>query len=105
MKTEKTVKNADYKADYMYEPIEGTPFTMVKGDGVYFIVMGKWRLTDQYATYEDAKEAMNTWGFQIAVMACIAELHILNHEDVIRNQYKNNFTITKDEEVSNKELP
>jgi len=67
--------------DYVQEPIEGTPFKMVKAEDEFFIVMGPWRLSDKYTSYEAAINCMNEWPFMMAVMSAVVQANLIDYEE------------------------
>lgn len=82
--------NVTEEPAFTMESIEGTPFHMVKHEEDHFVVMGKWRLTDKYATYEAARESMCSWGFHLAVITAVCEAREEAKKDSLTNQYNNN---------------
>lgn len=62
-------------------PIQDTPFTAVRIEDKYFLVMGKYRLTDAFKTFEEIEQdtTIITWNRLVQVMALIARHEIESH--------------------------
>ena len=75
-------KVIDNKQLVEYIEIEGTPFTAVKEGGSWFLVMGRYRLTEALTSKEEAiKEGANqTWWRIMQVVKIMIEDHEKNKD-------------------------
>ena len=72
--TEKENLNEE-KVNITYEPVKGTPFTAVKQGEDHFILLGNYKVTDNYETEAEAKKQIktNNWQFLMAVISVMIE--------------------------------
>jgi len=58
------------------EEIKDTPFMLIGNEEGWFIVMGKYRLTEAFEHKKDAKKSVEniTWNRVVQVMMIIAEI-------------------------------
>ena len=70
MKEQKESLDTTDNRDLTFEYIENTPFTMVKEGDVYFGIMGKHRLTENYTDREECRKALveRSWNRIIQVI-------------------------------------
>lgn len=56
-----------------YKPIEGTPFNIAYKEPLYYLIMGKWKLTEGYETQEALEKYIETnqWNLIMKVSSCI----------------------------------
>lgn len=65
--------NTDKKQLTLNRPIKGTPFTLTGNDETgYFLVLGKYRLTEPERTPEEAVEKLDTETWEIVSRLCAA---------------------------------
>lgn len=59
------------------EPIEGTPFTLIKQNEKYFTVMGDYRITETTKTVSEQMEALekNKWLNILTMIGIAIEKH------------------------------
>lgn len=64
--------------------LDGTPFTIITVEDEYFGVMGKYRITEKYKSFELAKaEAMRLdWNNVIKIISLICHEFIENKEEL-----------------------
>ena len=53
------------------EEVEGTPFTIVKNEGLWYILLRKYRLTEGYERKEEALKEGNTINWNKILQVCI----------------------------------
>ena len=51
--------------------VEGTPFTIVKNEELWYILLGKYRLTEGYESKELALDEANTINWNKILQVCI----------------------------------
>lgn len=76
----------DDKQLYQNLPIDGTPFNAVKVQEKWFITLGKYKISENFDTYEEAiNDSQNTdW---IRIMT-IMNIIIMNREEELNQQKK-----------------
>ena len=67
-----------------YEPIQNSPFVMVGKDGQYFVGLGKYRITENAPSKEEALEELenNKWNV-------IANIAIIVTSEAMEKEMKN----------------
>lgn len=65
----------DSKFELKYEHVENTPFTIVEQDGLYFGIIGKHRITEEFTDREECKESLKefSWDRVTQVIWAIVE--------------------------------
>lgn len=59
--TANQANSTDYSNELINrEPIEGTPFQLIKLENGFFLTMGNYRITEIYNTKEETLELINT---------------------------------------------
>lgn len=53
------------------EEVEGTPFTIVKNEELWYILLGKYRLTEGYEDKEEALKEANVINWNKILQVCI----------------------------------
>lgn len=73
-----------------YIPIENTPFTAGRQDNKWYLLMGKYRLTEELNSFEEVKEAseVNDW-FRIMQICTI----MINENETVKKLEKDIFKI------------
>ena len=51
--------------------VENTPFTIVKNEGLWYILLGKYRLTEGYEDKEEVLKEANTINWNKILQVCI----------------------------------
>lgn len=68
---EKSEEKSD-KQNYSYEPVDNSPFKIVKDEKGYFAVMGKYRISEVYEKKEDVeKNLVLNWSNIINLMLIV----------------------------------
>jgi len=85
------------------QPIEGTPFVLVRKEDKFFLVMGKYRVSPVLESEQDAKDYVftNTWNLIATVAGIVAEetLQYKVNEGPIKGR------VVVDEQIFNNEKP
>lgn len=68
------------------EPIKGTPFTLIKQDEQWFMVMGDYRVTETTKTKEEQIEKLESEKWLLIMHICIVAIKKIGIEN---NDYKN----------------
>lgn len=74
-KNAEALGNTHYSENTEMEPVEQTPFHIVRTEADWFVVIGKYRVSDRHDTKEEALKDAKTidWNKIITVMTVILE--------------------------------
>lgn len=72
----------ELNSEEFYKQVEGTPFTVIKKENKYYVMMGKYQLTLEHETQENAvKDAETmTWDRIMQVCMIIAKDTVTNNK-------------------------
>lgn len=76
------VEQKDNSNYFERKEINNTPFTLIKNEEQYSIVLGNHRLSDIHTSEKEAMQYMETWNFKTNVIAAMIEITLTLKEEV-----------------------